>query len=205
MKHEVWFAPTARAEILAPFEYIRSNQADPRNAARWLNGIMKAINRLSALPHAHGPARESASVQRRASPIRLKVAPDPLRCERPRLAVGNFAIAAKATLRRRRQAWDHCLPMRSRAAPKVRSAICKHRRQIAASGIVMGNADSGGYLELAYMESIRSLSSSLRPTSICLARLSRISSPMRCVRTKRHTPLGTNRFQGLFRCLLGIL
>lgn len=59
MKYKIWFSPTSRAEILEAFEYIRSDQHAPLNAAHWLDGIIGAINKLNKFPRAYGLARES--------------------------------------------------------------------------------------------------------------------------------------------------
>lgn len=59
MKYEVWFSPTARAEILEAFEYIRSDQHAPLSAARWLDGIISAISGLADFPESHAFAREN--------------------------------------------------------------------------------------------------------------------------------------------------
>lgn len=59
MTYAIWFSPTARAEILEAFEYIRSDQHAPLNAARWLDGIIEAITTLAEFPESHALARES--------------------------------------------------------------------------------------------------------------------------------------------------
>jgi plasmid stabilization system protein ParE len=59
MKYEIRFSPTARAEILEAFDYIRTDQHAPLNAARWLDGIIEAVSNLADYPEAHALAREN--------------------------------------------------------------------------------------------------------------------------------------------------
>ena len=59
MKYQVQFSPTARQEILEAFDYIRTDRQAPINAARWLDGMIQAINDLTHYPEGCALAREN--------------------------------------------------------------------------------------------------------------------------------------------------
>jgi plasmid stabilization system protein ParE len=55
--YDVLFTPAARVQALAAAEYIA--RSSPRNAARWYEGLEKAILSLELFPHRCGAAREN--------------------------------------------------------------------------------------------------------------------------------------------------
>lgn len=60
MTYRVVFTPTARADALEAFRWFA--ERSPSAAARWLNGLQKAIASLSTLPERHPIAEEESEL-----------------------------------------------------------------------------------------------------------------------------------------------
>jgi plasmid stabilization system protein ParE len=60
MRYRVSIGPSAEADIEEAYDWIA--EQSPRNAARWFNGIKKAIESLESMPERYHAAMESPAL-----------------------------------------------------------------------------------------------------------------------------------------------